>query len=110
MLDNSSIINYCYNSKLIYLIGSITALNRTPEYYTVPYSTLTPSLFAKFQNEILEIMSIGSSIREVRALMPEVFQHLEKYKHMLKEDALWTQGVRLLLRMASFLLRVCRIS
>jgi DNA polymerase-2 len=45
----------------------------------------TPSLFAKFQNEILEIMSIGSSIKEVRALMPEVFQHLEKYKHMLKD-------------------------
>ena len=45
----------------------------------------TPSLFAKFQNEILEIMSIGSSIKEVRALMPEVSQHLEKYKHMLKD-------------------------
>jgi DNA polymerase-2 len=45
----------------------------------------TPSLFAKFQNEILEIMSIGSSIKEVRALMPEVFQHLEEYKHMLKD-------------------------
>jgi DNA polymerase, archaea type len=45
----------------------------------------TPSLFAKFQNEILEIMSIGSCIKEVRALMPEVFQHLEEYKHMLKD-------------------------
>jgi len=45
----------------------------------------TPSLFAKFQNEILEIVSIGSSIKEVRALMPEVFQHLEEYKHMLKD-------------------------
>ena len=45
----------------------------------------TPFLFAKFQNEILEVMSSGSSIKEVRALMPEVFQHLEKYKHMLKD-------------------------
>jgi len=45
----------------------------------------TPSLFAKFQNEILEIMSTGRNIKEVRALMPEVFQHLEEYKHMLKD-------------------------
>jgi DNA polymerase, archaea type len=45
----------------------------------------TPSLFAKFQNEILEIMSSGSNIKEVRALMPEVFQRLEEYKYMLKD-------------------------
>ena len=44
----------------------------------------TPPLFAKFQNEILEIMAEGNSIREVQMLMPAVFRHFEKYKQLLR--------------------------
>jgi len=45
----------------------------------------TPPLFAKFQNEILEIMAAGNSIREVQMLMPAVFEHFQKYKQLLKD-------------------------
>jgi DNA polymerase I len=44
----------------------------------------TPPLFAKFQNEILEIMAAGNSIRKVQMLMPAVFEHFQKYKQLLK--------------------------
>jgi DNA polymerase, archaea type len=42
-------------------------------------------LFAKFQNEILEIMAAGNSIRKVQMLMPAVFEHFQKYKQLLKD-------------------------
>jgi len=44
----------------------------------------TPPLFNKFQHEILEIMAKGNSVREVKALMPQVRAHFMKYKHELK--------------------------
>jgi len=48
----------------------------------------TPSLFAKFQNEILEIMASGRDIEEVRRLMPKVFEHFERYRQRLKDRSI----------------------
>lgn len=48
----------------------------------------TPSLFAKFQNEILEIMASGNNIEEVRKLIPRVFEHFEKYRQQLKDRSI----------------------
>ncbi|MDQ3839134.1 MAG: hypothetical protein M3297_07695 [Thermoproteota archaeon] len=48
----------------------------------------TPSLFAKFQNEILEIMASGRNMEEVRKLIPKVFEHFEKYRQRLEDRSI----------------------
>src|SRR5918994_361963 len=48
----------------------------------------TPSLFAKFQKEILEVMASGRDIEEVRRLMPKVFEHFERYRQRLKDRSI----------------------
>jgi DNA polymerase elongation subunit (family B) len=45
----------------------------------------TPTLFTKFQNELLDIMAAGHNIEEVRRLIPTIFEHFEKYKQQLKD-------------------------
>ena len=45
----------------------------------------TPPLFARFQNEVLQIMAQGNSVREVVELMPRVNDKFQRYRHMLKE-------------------------
>ena len=50
--------------------------------------TDTPSIFAKFQNEILQIMTSGNTIEDVQSLMPIVFEHFEKYRQLLKNRAI----------------------
>jgi len=45
----------------------------------------TPPLFNKFQREVLQIMAKGNNVREVKALMPQVFATFQKYKQMLRE-------------------------
>jgi DNA polymerase-2 len=50
--------------------------------------TDTPSIFAKFQNEILQIMTSGNTIEDVQSLMPVVFEHFEKYRQLLKNRAI----------------------
>jgi DNA polymerase, archaea type len=46
----------------------------------------TPPLFLRFQKEVLEIMAKGNNVKEVQALMPEVFDTFQKYKQDLKEN------------------------
>jgi DNA polymerase-2 len=48
----------------------------------------TPSLFAKFQNEILEIIASGRDIEDVRRLIPKVFEHFERYRQQLKHRSI----------------------
>jgi DNA polymerase, archaea type len=48
----------------------------------------TPSLFAKFQNEILGIMASGRNMEEVRKLIPKVFEHFEKYRQRLEDRSI----------------------
>jgi DNA polymerase-2 len=45
----------------------------------------TPPLFSRFQREVLQIMACGSSIEEVKSLMPRVRETFEKYRRELKE-------------------------
>jgi DNA polymerase, archaea type len=45
----------------------------------------TPTYFSRFQREILEIMTRGNSVEEVKALMPKVKETFEKYKQRLQE-------------------------
>jgi DNA polymerase, archaea type len=45
----------------------------------------TPAYFSRFQREILEIMTRGNSVGEVKALMPKVKETFEKYKQRLQE-------------------------
>lgn len=45
----------------------------------------TPEYFSRFQREILEIMALGNSVEEVKALMPKVKETFEKYKQRLQE-------------------------
>jgi DNA polymerase elongation subunit (family B) len=45
----------------------------------------TPAYFSRFQREILEIMTRGNSVEEVKALMPKVKETFEKYKQRLQE-------------------------
>lgn len=45
----------------------------------------TPRIFCRFQQEILEIMSKGNNIKEVKSLMPKVKSIFEKYSMYLKE-------------------------
>jgi DNA polymerase elongation subunit (family B) len=46
----------------------------------------TPVFFCKFQQEVLEIMSEGNNIKEVKALLPKVVDIYHKYVHLLKEN------------------------
>jgi DNA polymerase elongation subunit (family B) len=46
----------------------------------------TPVFFCKFQQEILEIMSEGNNIKEVKALLPKVKDIYHKYVQLLKEN------------------------
>jgi len=45
----------------------------------------TPALFSRFQMEALQIMAKGNNIKEVKALMPKVWDLYQKYKQMLQE-------------------------
>jgi DNA polymerase, archaea type len=45
----------------------------------------TPPLFSKFQHEALEIMAKGNSIKEVKALMPQIRDLFQHYKQQLKQ-------------------------
>lgn len=45
----------------------------------------TPIFFYRFQHEILEIMSKGNNIKEVKSLMPKVKSIFEKYSQQLKQ-------------------------
>jgi DNA polymerase elongation subunit (family B) len=45
----------------------------------------TPAYFSSFQREILEIMTQGNNIKEVKALMPKVKETFQKYKQRLQE-------------------------
>jgi DNA polymerase, archaea type len=44
-----------------------------------------PAYFSRFQKEVLEIMTQGNNISEVRARMPEVNSIFQKYKKQLQE-------------------------
>jgi DNA polymerase elongation subunit (family B) len=46
----------------------------------------TPVFFRKFQQEVLEIMSEGNNINEVKALLPKVVDIYHKYVQLLKEN------------------------
>jgi DNA polymerase elongation subunit (family B) len=46
----------------------------------------TPVYFRKFQQEVLEIMSKGNNIKEVKALLPKVVDIYHKYVQLLKEN------------------------
>jgi DNA polymerase elongation subunit (family B) len=46
----------------------------------------TPVFFRKFQQEVLEIMSKGNNINEVKALLPKVVDIYHKYVQLLKEN------------------------
>ena len=46
----------------------------------------TPVFFCKFQQEVLEIMSKGNNINEVKALLPKVVDIYHKYVQLLKEN------------------------
>ena len=46
----------------------------------------TPEFFCKFQQEILEIMSKGNNIEEVKSLLPKVVDIYYKYVQLLKEN------------------------
>src|SRR5690348_1176149 len=46
----------------------------------------TPVFFCKFQQEVLEIMSKGNNINEVKALLPKVKDIYHKYVQLLKEN------------------------
>ena len=46
----------------------------------------TPIFFSKFQNEILEVIARGNSIREVKKLMPEVMNIFHKYAGRLNKE------------------------
>jgi DNA polymerase elongation subunit (family B) len=41
--------------------------------------------FCKFQQEVLEIMSKGNNIKEVKSLLPKVKDIYHKYVRLLKE-------------------------
>ncbi len=45
----------------------------------------TPIFFSKFQQQILEVMAMGNTIDEVKALMPVVADIYKKYTLLLKE-------------------------
>ena len=47
----------------------------------------TPVFFRKFQQEVLEIMSKGNNIEEVKALLPKVVDVYHKYVQLLKESS-----------------------
>jgi DNA polymerase elongation subunit (family B) len=46
----------------------------------------TPIFFRKFQQEVLETMSKGNNIKEVKALLPKVVDIYHKYVQLLKEN------------------------
>jgi DNA polymerase-2 len=46
----------------------------------------TPVLFCKFQQEVLEIISKGNNINEVKALLPKVVDIYYKYVQLLNEN------------------------
>jgi DNA polymerase-2 len=46
----------------------------------------TPAFFRKFQYEVLEIMSKGNNINEVKALLPKVVDIYHKYVQLLTEN------------------------
>jgi DNA polymerase-2 len=46
----------------------------------------TPVFFCKFQQEVLELMSKGNNINEVKALLPKVVDIYHKYVQLLKEN------------------------
>ncbi len=46
----------------------------------------TPIFFRKFQQEVLEIMSEGNNIEEVKSLLPQVVDIYHKYVQLLKEN------------------------
>jgi DNA polymerase elongation subunit (family B) len=46
----------------------------------------TPVFFCKFQQEVLETMSKGNNIKEVKALLPKVVDIYHKYVQLLKEN------------------------
>ena len=46
----------------------------------------TPVFFCKFQQEVLELMSKGNNIEEVKSLLPKVMDVYHKYVQLLKEN------------------------
>ena len=46
----------------------------------------TPVFFRKFQQEVLELMSKGNNIKEVKSLLPKVKDIYHKYEQLLKEN------------------------
>jgi DNA polymerase, archaea type len=46
----------------------------------------TPIFFCKFQQEVLEIMSKGNNIKEVKSLLPKVVDIYHRYVQLLKEN------------------------
>jgi DNA polymerase-2 len=46
----------------------------------------TPVFFRKFQQEVLELMSKGNNIKEVKSLLPKVKDIYHKYVQLLKEN------------------------
>ena len=60
----------------------------------------TPVFFCKFQQEVLEIMSKGNNIKEVRSLLPKVQYIYYKYVQLLKENKVPTDQLALTKRLS----------